>query len=849
MPPATPAFHELLADARWVRRLAGPLAGNAHDADDLAQDACLLALRCPPTRGENLRGWFRQVLQNLVRQNARAAARRTRRELCREAARSGATEPTDDLVVRATTQRAVVDAVLALDEPFRSTILLRFFEDLPPRAVAARLGVSVATVHSRLQRGCVRLRHRLDANLGNRRAWCAALLPLPRLAATLPVLGALVMKGKVLVLAATLVLGTAALWFGSGRFGGAGTPPPAPAGPAAGPAAATAPPVRQAGLEEAATRTAVDTAVAASGPTGTVRPAKTVAGRVVDGEGRALPSVGIELGIAGAAVVAERRARSDANGGFAFTIAEGGGGTVRVTEPGWQTVMHGVVQWGQAADALVVAAPAVALAGHVRSNDGAGIAGARLQVLWPADLRSRLSDIADTAADEALFARSQEGGRFALAAARVRGAQLVVTADGFVPDRRPVPELDAGDLAITLERPQARPGTIQGQVVDARGLPVPGATVGLGRTSVRTDDQANFLIDDDGARMVRSAATAGPRCGAVERPAAGFDAFVVLALGPAPLSIHGRVVDQDGAGLQGIQVWANDTTLLCDGREPLVVEGIAAGCPSMGELRGRLERGELRERELRETPTASWPWALSGADGSFVLTGLEDRPYRLRAMDLRTLLLVEQEGTAAGSTGIVLQLRRDAMFGEVAGRIVARSGAAVAGVRVRAQIDTQRVGGSTRHGRTEAVATTDAEGRFSLRDLPKQHVYLRLDGDRILPLEYGRGVPGGLLALTGGEAGDLRIEVGVRMHVQIELLDVASADSLAVLDAEGRRIIVNVFSGRGRQETESLQLSEGRSPVFVVPDTAVTLVLSKAGVEVRREALQLRPDGVNTLRL
>jgi RNA polymerase sigma factor (sigma-70 family) len=858
MPPTPPPLHDLLADARWVRRLARPLAGNAHDADDLVQDACLLALRCPPTHGENLRGWFRQVLRNLVRQNARASARRARRELAPATARPTMTEATDDLVERATTHRAVVDAVLALDEPLRATILLRFFEDLPPRAIAARLGVPVATVHSRLQRGCARLRQQLDANFGNRRRWCAALVPLPQLAATLPAIGVLVMNGKVLALAATLVVGATALWFGSDWFGTRPSlAPPAPAGTTVAlEAAATAP--RQEAAPDAAERSA---AVPAGPPVADARPAaRQVTGRVVDGEGHAVQAVRVELAQVGAgqrssgeAAAPERHeTRSDAAGAFTFAAAARSEGRVRVTEPGWQTVMHSVLPSDDTSSKLlVVVAPAVALAGQVRSADGLGIAGAALQIVWPADLRSRLSDIGDMAAEEHVSARSQDGGRFALGAARVRGAQLVVTAEGFVPDRRPVPEHSDQSLVITLERPQPRPGTIQGQVTDPRGVQVAGARIGLGTTLVTSDAQGNFLIDDDGKGRTLVATKAGHRCGAVERPAAGFGAFVLVTLGAAPLSVRGRVVDEDGKGLEGITVWINDPTLLCDARETLVVEGIAAGCASMSELREKFERGELRdpERVLRETPTASWPWVRSGADGSFVVTGLEERTYRLRAMDPRTLLMSQREGVAAGSADVVLQLRRDAMFAAVTGHVVARTGEVVPGVRVRAQIDTQRTGGSTMHGRTEAVATTDQEGRFTLRDLPKQHVYLRLDGDRILPLEFGRQVPGGLLELTGGDVEDLRIEVRVRMHVQVELLDPASADALAVLDGAGNTIIVNVFSGRGRQETDSLPLSEGKSPVFVVPDTAATLVLSKAGKKVRHAVLQLRADGVNTLRL
>jgi hypothetical protein len=62
--------------------------------------------------------------------------------------------------------RTVVDAVLSLEEPYRETVLLRWFEGLQPRAIAERQRASVATVHSRLQRAHAILRERLRVKLG-----------------------------------------------------------------------------------------------------------------------------------------------------------------------------------------------------------------------------------------------------------------------------------------------------------------------------------------------------------------------------------------------------------------------------------------------------------------------------------------------------------------------------------------------------------------------------------------------------------------------------------------------------------------------------------------------------------
>ncbi|MFY9345183.1 MAG: sigma factor, partial [Planctomycetota bacterium] len=99
LPQAT--VRELLADLGWVRTLARALARDGHDADDLAQDACLAALQSPPPHDHNVRGWFQRVLANLVRQGERSRWRRHRREAALAGERAGAAAaPADELAER-----------------------------------------------------------------------------------------------------------------------------------------------------------------------------------------------------------------------------------------------------------------------------------------------------------------------------------------------------------------------------------------------------------------------------------------------------------------------------------------------------------------------------------------------------------------------------------------------------------------------------------------------------------------------------------------------------------------------------------------------------------------------------
>src|SRR6185503_1956630 len=122
---------ELLTHAGWVRRVATRLVRDAGEADDLVQEVWLRALENRPAALENPRGWLGAVARTLAVTRGRAAGRRRRREA--EAARPEALPPADRVVVEAEREREVAALVLALEEPYRSVILLRFYRDLAPR--------------------------------------------------------------------------------------------------------------------------------------------------------------------------------------------------------------------------------------------------------------------------------------------------------------------------------------------------------------------------------------------------------------------------------------------------------------------------------------------------------------------------------------------------------------------------------------------------------------------------------------------------------------------------------------------------------------------------------------------
>src|SRR5690349_21142237 len=147
--PGVP-IERLLAQREWIRALARTLVRDEAGADDLEQQAWVEALDRPPSHGTGLRAWFATVLRRRARDARRSAERRDRRE--EAAARPEGGRSTADLVAEAEAQRRVVDALLALEEPYREVLLLRFYEDLAPSDIALRQRIPRETVKTRLRR-------------------------------------------------------------------------------------------------------------------------------------------------------------------------------------------------------------------------------------------------------------------------------------------------------------------------------------------------------------------------------------------------------------------------------------------------------------------------------------------------------------------------------------------------------------------------------------------------------------------------------------------------------------------------------------------------------------------------
>ncbi|MCA8971733.1 MAG: sigma-70 family RNA polymerase sigma factor [Planctomycetes bacterium] len=165
-------WNELLQSSDWIHGLARDLVADG--ADDLAQDTMLRVAR-HRSAIRAFRPFVRKALDNRTRERARSDERRRTREAA--SAPQLPAPDTHEVVERFETQRIVVEAVSALDEPFRTTVLRHYFDGESLATIARTSDTSAGTVRWRLHRAHELLRESLEKRYGAD-SWKAALLPL-----------------------------------------------------------------------------------------------------------------------------------------------------------------------------------------------------------------------------------------------------------------------------------------------------------------------------------------------------------------------------------------------------------------------------------------------------------------------------------------------------------------------------------------------------------------------------------------------------------------------------------------------------------------------------------------------
>ena len=153
------AFAQLIdRDLDRAYRLAGVILGNGADAEDATHDAVVQAWRMFAGLRDQARfeAWFQRILVNVCRDRLRKQRRTPVTELTLAGSVSVAGEFTK------VEDRLALDRAFARLSPDQAiTVVLRFHADLTLDDVAARMGVPVGTVKSRLHAALAAMQHAL----------------------------------------------------------------------------------------------------------------------------------------------------------------------------------------------------------------------------------------------------------------------------------------------------------------------------------------------------------------------------------------------------------------------------------------------------------------------------------------------------------------------------------------------------------------------------------------------------------------------------------------------------------------------------------------------------------------
>lgn len=134
---------------RFATGLVGPF-----DAPDVVTDACLRAFRSGSWPSvTNHRAYLYRSVLNQARSHHRSTLRRRARE---------ARAATPEEAMAQDVDVDVLEAVARLSVQQRASVVLTYWEDLTPREVGSRLGISEGSVKRHLARARARLKELLD---------------------------------------------------------------------------------------------------------------------------------------------------------------------------------------------------------------------------------------------------------------------------------------------------------------------------------------------------------------------------------------------------------------------------------------------------------------------------------------------------------------------------------------------------------------------------------------------------------------------------------------------------------------------------------------------------------------
>jgi RNA polymerase sigma-70 factor (ECF subfamily) len=670
-------IEELLTHRRFVRSLARALVHDEARAEDVEQETWLRALRSPPAFDAGIRAWLKRVVRS-------AASDANRRDVRREARESSSAGPeaqpsAAEIAARLETERRLVEAVGSLDEKYRLVVFLRFFEELPPRAIAKRLDCPVATVRTQVARALQQMREQLDSkHTGGRAEWLGALAPLTRVAVSATAAKAAGLAAALLCVVAAVALhakgtsGTTPVAAGASEIASARADAPAPV--------ATIPATVDAG------RAAEPKASA---------PKTTIAGTVVGP---------LRAPIAGAEVVARpqsdgkqtRTTRTDRAGAFHFDDLVAGAWVLEARARGFTASRHwlDLNQGEELSEQRFSLWSARDLDGEIVDDAGRPVAGARIDT--PYDGRNREWPGATVTSDA--------NGEFVLADVPLHSFPVNVFAPGFPPKwlvsapRSGEPlhvVLDAADVATLEARLDERASDVDAGadlfidvVPEVDGQEDHQRNRGLwfvppARSATLADLAPGTYVLKAGGRD-RSVRVAPSRI----ELSSGQHSVVLLAVDPLPppLKYSGRVVDPAGAPVAGAEFFVARWTGSREARR--------IACDEVGRYVFDFARSD-------RTPLCAWPADVERCFDS------SDSPDRATHLD------------ADGRDG-VLTLRP---CERIDGRLVDSAERPVAECDVTFESEDL-------HGPSLARARTDCDGRFTCTGrLARDVLVVRLQGE------------------------------------------------------------------------------------------------------------------------
>lgn len=135
--------------ARWLAR-------DAHDAEDVVQDACIRAMKyIGSLNRSDARAWFLTIVRNAFydwcERNRPAEIARDEGSALDAAVDHAAVDP-EQAAVRHAESKVLADAMAELPLAFREVLILREMEELSYKEIARVTNIPIGTVMSRLAR-------------------------------------------------------------------------------------------------------------------------------------------------------------------------------------------------------------------------------------------------------------------------------------------------------------------------------------------------------------------------------------------------------------------------------------------------------------------------------------------------------------------------------------------------------------------------------------------------------------------------------------------------------------------------------------------------------------------------